>query len=265
MTTPLLLLLSLVPAASGAAPPAPSPAAESARSPVDALPDRTVAVAPTEHVPGAMPDDSAAWAPPSRVAERVREEIGHRWGVEPGSVRLEWGPVRPEWRDVRVADFRLLGSGSGGSWVVAFLDPDGQRRFAVRLTAGVRVERAVAARALDRGDTLRTDDLRREERVARGRPPEPDSVRPGWVARRTVRAGEPLRPPAVTPPAAVESGGAVKALLRRGSVEIAVPGTASGRAALGETVRVWLETGRRVRGVAVADGVVRIERPGGRR
>lgn len=247
MTAPLLLLLTLAPAASGAALPVPSAEEETARPRV------------------ASPGDSAAWTPPSRVADRVRGEVGRRWGVEPDAIRLEWGPVRAAWRDITVTDFRLMGSGSNGNWVVAFLDTDGARRFAVRLTAGVRVQRTVADRPLDRGDTLRAGDLRREDRVVRGRPPERDSVRPGWVARRALRAGEPLRPPAVTPPAAVESGAAVKALLSHGSVELAVPGRASGSAALGETVRVRLETGRRVLGVAVADGVVRIERPGGRR
>ncbi len=232
------------------------------------------AVAPTAEAAPASPcprgahpttaaPDSSAWAPPEALSGRIRDEIGRRWSVAAERLRLRWGPVRTRWRDAELTDFRLLGSGRDGSWVVSFLDAEKRRLFSVRLTAAVRRRHPVAARPLERGDTLRAADVRREEVVTPGRPPRRDSVRAGWVARRRVEAGEVLIRPAVSPPAAVQSGARVEVLLVTGSLELSVPGRAAGTAERGESVSVRLETGRRLRGVAVSPGVVRLRNPGG--
>ena len=70
-------------------------------------------------------------------------------------------------------------------------------RRTTRLAAAVPPP--VAARALARGAVLTADDITYPDSAAA----TDSTVAPGWVTRRVVAAGEPLRPPAVQPPVVV--------------------------------------------------------------
>lgn len=112
-----------------------------------------------------------------------------------------------------------------------------------------------AARDLPRGITLTEKDI-----VRRGDSSSPathgDAVGEGWVTRRLIAAGEPLRRPAVAPPVWVTTGEPVQLLYRVGSVTARLRGTAMGTAAKDERVLVRIDTRRRVEGVVVAPGLV---------
>ena len=110
----------------------------------------------------------------------------------------------------------------------------------------------VAARELPRGAVIRPAD------VDGANPGEALAVL-GWVTRRVVRAGEPLRAPAVAPPALVASGETVQLLWSAPGMELRMRGRALGSAALGETVGVRLDVRRRFEGVVVGPGLVRME------
>lgn len=136
---------------------------------------------------------------------------------------------------------------------------------ALLLSAGAAAAQQAAptaARALPRGYTLTAEDLV----YAAGapvptddrQPTADDPVAPGWVTRRAVREGEVLKEPAVSPPPVVRAGEAVQAVWVEGAIEIRIRGTALGTAATGQRVAVRTERGRRIEGVAVAPGEVRI-------
>lgn len=90
----------------------------------------------------------------------------------------------------------------------------------------------VAARMLARGTVLTLDDLVGID----GRSAE--SLPLGWVTRRIVRAGEPLRPPAIGRAPVLRAGSRVRAVATRGLVRITREGTAIGDGARGDTVLV---------------------------
>jgi flagellar basal body P-ring formation protein FlgA len=110
----------------------------------------------------------------------------------------------------------------------------------------------VAARELPRGAVIRPGD------VDGANASEAQAVL-GWVTRRVVRAGEPLRAPAVAPPALVASGETVQLIWSAPGMELRMRGRAMGSAALGETVGVRLDVRRRFEGVVVGPGLVRME------
>jgi flagellar basal body P-ring formation protein FlgA len=116
-----------------------------------------------------------------------------------------------------------------------------------------------AARDLPRGHTLAAADI--AVAAAAGPAAEGEAVvGPGWVTRRTIREGEPLREPAVAPPLVVRAGETVEAIWRQGGMELRVRGTALGNAAAGQRVAVRLDTRRRLEGTAAAPGQVVVSR-----
>lgn len=195
------------------------------------------------------PPDTAA------LVEAVRPRVSALWGVPEGRVVVELaGPWRPRaeaaWRDVV-----LVGSGAGGQWVVR---PADGSEGGVRVRAGVLTPVATAARTLPRGHELAAADLVVDEGVRWG-PPDAGgtaTVRVGWRTARAVAEGEPLVPPAVQPPAAVRAGEVVEVVWRRGGVALRTEGIAAGNAPVGLEVAVRAGGGRRLRGIAVAPGVV---------
>jgi flagella basal body P-ring formation protein FlgA len=118
----------------------------------------------------------------------------------------------------------------------------------------------VAARDLARGEVLTPEDIARvaapEEDVARVELPR---TLVGWRTRRVISAGEPLRPPAVSPPDLVQAGESVQVLYQGPSVVLRVNGTAAGSAAMGERVLVRVDARRRLEGVVIGPGLVQLE------
>lgn len=198
------------------------------------------------------------WSPAERLGGQVRRGVAERWGVDSAAVRLDWGPAPRSRRPAENARPRLVGSGVDGRWVVRLRGREGGG-FGLRLRAGAMVRVPVAAEPLGRGEALTAEDIAREDRVRWGPPDERGfEVAPGWVARRSIRAGETLTRPAVSPPALVRSGQQVRVIFETARVRLSVPGEAVGTAKRGERVRVRLRTGRRVRGRAEAPGRVRV-------
>jgi flagella basal body P-ring formation protein FlgA len=114
----------------------------------------------------------------------------------------------------------------------------------------VRHVPARAARALARGETLAAADI-----DAAGA----DGVRlVGWTTRRVIAAGEPLRAPAVAPPAAVRAGEPVALLYQADGVTLRLAGTAATDAPVGGRVAVRVDTRRRFEGVVAGPGLVRL-------
>jgi flagellar basal body P-ring formation protein FlgA len=127
--------------------------------------------------------------------------------------------------------------------------------FATHPTAAQQGIAPVAARDLPRGVALSEADVS----VAAGSPGE--SV-VGWVTRRVVRVGEPLRPPAIARPQLVHAGEEVTVRLQGSGVALTLRGTAAAGAGMGEKVWVRVGTGWRIEGIVAGPGEVTIEPPG---
>ncbi len=205
---------------------------------------------------------ASTWTPDPALESRVRAAVAERWGVDAVVVRLEWGQVREPRAVPADAPFRLIGSGAGGSWVVAF-EPAGDAPLHVRVRAGTEVERAVAARDLERDVVLAEGDIAYRSVVEWGAPRAAEAVRPGWVTRRRIALGQPLEAPAVAPPPVVRAGEPVRAVWTRGAITLSLEGVALGTAAVGEKVSFRTESGRRLLGVAAGPALIHIaEKPG---
>lgn len=119
---------------------------------------------------------------------------------------------------------------------------------------------AVAARALPRGAVLKPADIayRADSTAAKSRGGQ---VAAGWVTRRVISEGEPLREPAVGPPPLIEAGDTVQAVWSDGSIELRVAGRAMNAAVAGGRVTVRVDLTRRFEGVAIGAGLVRLDSP----
>lgn len=125
-----------------------------------------------------------------------------------------------------------------------------------------RVRLSVATRALQRGETLRAEDIAVVDTsiVWRWANSAPDTTRAqaGWVTRRPISAGEVLRFPAVGAPAIVTAGSSVTMIYQDGPVRIQLVGVATNTASLGAPVSVRIDNTRRLDGIAVAPNTVRL-------
>lgn len=110
-----------------------------------------------------------------------------------------------------------------------------------------------AARDLERGHMLSAADIRAE-------PTDPRALQlVGWVTRRTIRAGEPLRAPAVAPPPLVRAGETVSVRLVAAGITVARDGTAMMAGALGDRVRIRFGGQHSLTGVVAGPSTVRIQ------
>ena len=80
----------------------------------------------------------------------------------------------------------------------------------------------------------------------------------GWMTRRLITMGEPLRAPAVTPPQLVKSGDVVDIVFQSEGVSVTMRGKATRSAALGERVQVRMDNQRRLEGTVTARGRVQV-------
>lgn len=118
----------------------------------------------------------------------------------------------------------------------------------------------VATRQIARGATLTADDI--ELRDSTMRPVvqvDTSEVAPGWVTRRVISAGEILRAPAVEPPNLVTANQPVEVEWSDQNIKLTLRGVATRNAPIGSRVTVRMESGRRVDGIVVAAGRVRID------
>ena len=113
---------------------------------------------------------------------------------------------------------------------------------------------ALAARDLPRGIVLEPGDFVFEAEGGTGGPI-------GWMTRRVVTEGEPLRPPTIAPVDVVRSGDTVQLVWKSGNLALRLSGRAMGSAAIGETVRVRVDSKRRFEGTVLEAGVVRLDSP----
>jgi len=205
-------------------------------------------------------DGLVATAPSQQ--EAVARNVAKHWHVDPATVRIE-SAVPDPWPSADTP-FTLMGDGAGGIWIVATEDSAGPRRRTVRAGTMQRVARAT--RVLERGVALSEADFAFDLEVQWGPPrPAEAGVAAGWVTRRRINAGETLRSPLVEAPRAVKSGETVRIILERGSITLVLTGKAIGSAALGERLQVRAETGKRLEGIVVGPGVVRLEHTGANR
>jgi flagellar basal body P-ring formation protein FlgA len=116
---------------------------------------------------------------------------------------------------------------------------------------------AVATHALARGAVLGAGDFTYRDTTVRFSL-DTNTVAAGWVTRRVIAAGEVLRVPAVEAPTLVSANQPVELEYEDQNVRLTVRGTATRRGSMGERVEVRTEQGRRMEGVVVAPGRVRI-------
>ena len=121
----------------------------------------------------------------------------------------------------------------------------------------------VLTRPIQRGDLLSERDFAPEEvtaALARGSLSAQQAA--GMEARRTLRAGQPVRASDLAEPRLVKRGETVKISVREGALTITAMGRALGDAALGEQVRVFSEaTNQTLQGVVEDAGTVRVLAP----
>ncbi len=219
----------------------------------------TAGAAPS--VRGALAAPSRETGPGERITVRARGAIAERWGVDPNAIVIEWGTtpgvLAPELAE---APLRLAGRGADGRFALVLV-PEARRVVALLLRAGLGDSVPVAARALEQGRRLEQEDLRLEGRVHWGPPlaTAPERAGLGWELRRPVAAGEPLVIPVVQSPQLVEAGDCIRLVWERGTVSVAMEGTALQSARRGETISARVP-GRtdRVRGVVVARGTAEL-------
>jgi flagellar basal body P-ring formation protein FlgA len=142
--------------------------------------------------------------------------------------------------------------------LVAALVPLLLLAFATHPAAAQQGMAPVAARDLPRGVALSEADVS----VPADAAASPGESVVGWVTRRVVRVGEPLRPPAIARPQLVHAGEEVTVQLQGSGVALTLRGTAAAGAGMGEKVWVRVSTGWRVEGTVAGPGEVTIEPPG---
>lgn len=114
----------------------------------------------------------------------------------------------------------------------------------------------VAAHALVRGVALAREDITLAADARCDATALAADSLVGRVTRRVMRAGEPLREPAIVPAPLIAEGDSVRFVLVQGGVRLTMNGTATAPALRGEQLWVRLGAKRLLRGVVVAPGLV---------
>jgi flagella basal body P-ring formation protein FlgA len=132
---------------------------------------------------------------------------------------------------------------------------------------------AVAAHDLARGATLGVADIAYANRGALpGRAAHGPAASPaaalepagaedplvGWMTRRVIAAGEPLRAPAIVAPQLVKTGDLVEVVWGQDGIVVTMRGRATRSAAVGERIAVRMDAQRKLEGTVVAPGRVRV-------
>ncbi len=197
--------------------------------------------------PAAGAQDSVS--PSSPLAGLLTERVAEAWRLPATDVRVEVAGELP----VLVDSLAVAPAGSDRFLVTVWSGDDMVRRFA---EAGHLASVPVAARRIERGETIDSVDVRHEVRLVPGAPSRPGPGPVGMVAERVLTAGAELRAPAVRPPYLVRGGETVEATLIRSGVVMTVRGEALGSAREGERLLVRLASGLRMEARARAPGRV---------
>lgn len=138
---------------------------------------------------------------------------------------------------------------------------------AQQVAARVAQRIAIAAHDLPRGAVLSATDISWVEDTSSAKvravgrtnaSSKVSSVAPGWVARRPIRAGEPLNEPGVGRPDLVTAGDPVDVVYDDEGVRVKLRGIAVGNGAQGDPIYVKLDNRRRLHGVVENTHTVRI-------
>lgn len=128
--------------------------------------------------------------------------------------------------------------------------------------SSANAQRIVATRDLPRNHVLMAADFEimlDSVNRARGTPAAAAVPEAGWITRRVVRAGEPLRSPAVEPPPAITVGDTVTVVWTMSDgIRVTRAGVALGSAMSGEPVLVRIGALRRLRTIAVGPSTVEV-------
>lgn len=193
---------------------------------------------------------------PPAIEVRVAEVIAAVWKVAPKDIELRWGGARDATDLPAHTEFRVVGNGLDGWFAVVFECLE-RPAFAARIRVGVIEQVPVAARGLEPGRTLTTQDIAFESVVRWSPPPtEPEArAEPGWQVQKFIARGEAIVGPLAAPAAVVHRGERVKLTWKRGVVTVAMDGVALHDAPSGYLVNVRLKGDRGTsRGIVTGPG-----------
>ena len=158
-------------------------------------------------------------------------------------------------RKLITAILRAMLLGGSGALSLWSQQPTGAI-MAATATSHATADAPRAARALARGTVLAIADMVSDGAAS---PVSPATVPAivGWETRRMVKAGEPLRAPAIAPPTLVFANTVVQVVASVDGVKVSRPGTALGAGALGETVRIRLDPHRTITAIVAGVATVR--------
>ncbi|MCU0648095.1 MAG: flagellar basal body P-ring formation chaperone FlgA [Gemmatimonadaceae bacterium] len=198
--------------------------------------------------------------PDAPVSVIARTLVGEKWAMHPDSIVVRFATPTDAYRQLSTF-VTLIGTGDGDAELLLVDRQAPPGTPPIRVHAGTRTRALIATRALARGDTVRTDMVAERDTVLWGRPTNARTSIArtptiGWIARRVIAAGERLAEPAVAPAPAITTGDPVRAVFRDGSLALALRGTATNTAEVGQRVTVRIDMRRRLDGIAVAPGVV---------
>jgi flagella basal body P-ring formation protein FlgA len=142
----------------------------------------------------------------------------------------------------------VVSSAIGVCVVIAFGAPVAGAQSTQSAQSAVPSAVPVAAREIARGVELTGADISGDS-----------TERAGWLTRRVIHAGEPLKEPAVVPPQLVRAGTEITVRAETGGVTVTRTGTALMSGSLGERVRVRIDTQHIVTGIVAGSATVRIQ------
>jgi flagella basal body P-ring formation protein FlgA len=182
------------------------------------------------------------------VEASLRLQVASAWGAEAEHVWLRLSEGWP----AGVDSARVEPSRSNRWLATIYTEESVIRRF---VQVGHQALVSVAARELQRGETVAADVIEVRRTPVAGPPRHRESV-DGWVAQRTIQAGEVLAEPAVRPGHVIRGGDQVEAQLNTGQIQLVLRAQAlnSGRAK--DVVRVRLPSGREFQALAQSPGLV---------
>jgi flagella basal body P-ring formation protein FlgA len=114
--------------------------------------------------------------------------------------------------------------------------------------SAVSVAVPAAAREIARGVELTAADIAGDA-----------ALRTGWISRRVIHEGEPLKEPAVVPPQLVRAGTEITVRAETGGVVVTRTGTALMSGSLGDRIRVRIDSQHVVTGIVAASATVKIQ------